>query len=291
MKKSVQRILIFFLGIPAIALIVLFLPYYNHLVLNLLIVLFSSLGAAELSIILAQKNMHISKTEASILGALQPLMMTLAISFGFNPLLLPAVITASVSWLLVSQIFSRGNKIDSIITHIAAGCAVLLYPGMLLTWLVRLSRLENNPGLIIMIFICTVYCCDGMAWAAGMLFGKGNQGIIPISPNKSIAGFIGGILASIIVGTGSTIIWPHLFVLTPGSILGNPLVAGALLGMLTGIAAIIGDLGESAIKRSSGLKDSGSIIPGRGGVLDSIDSIALAAPVFYIAYTLLFTGS
>jgi phosphatidate cytidylyltransferase len=67
-----------------------------------------------------------------------------------------------------------------------------------------------------------------------------------------------------------------------------PLPSGLILGFLLGAAASLGDLVESALKRSSGVKDSGSIIPGRGGVLDSIDSIAFAAPVFYAVYRILF---
>jgi phosphatidate cytidylyltransferase len=133
-----------------------------------------------------------------------------------------------------------------------------------------------------------VFANDGMAWLAGKLFGKGNQGVIPVSPQKSVAGFIGGTIASIIVGVGAALLFPAIF--TPQYDFFSAIypVAGALLGLLTGIAATCGDLGESAIKRSSGLKDSGHIIPGRGGVLDSIDSIALAAPVFYLAFSFIF---
>jgi phosphatidate cytidylyltransferase len=64
--------------------------------------------------------------------------------------------------------------------------------------------------------------------------------------------------------------------------------AGVLLGLCAGIAATLGDLSESVIKRSAGVKDSGSLILGRGGALDSIDSLALAAPIYYLVYQVLF---
>jgi phosphatidate cytidylyltransferase len=65
-------------------------------------------------------------------------------------------------------------------------------------------------------------------------------------------------------------------------------VSICVLGLFTGFASITGDLAESALKRSCGVKDSGTIMPGRGGMLDSIDSLSLAAPVFFIMYNVLF---
>ena len=112
-----------------------------------------------------------------------------------------------------------------------------------------------------------------------MLFGKNNRGYIKASPNKSIAGFIGGIAGSILSGLLGIYIWPEIFI---GSILKI-----IILGIIVAIAAIAGDLAESVFKRSAGWKDSGRVIPGRGGILDSIDSILMAAPVFYI-FTILF---
>jgi phosphatidate cytidylyltransferase len=291
MKKVAQRILIFTLGFPSIAVIVLFLPHYHHLVFNLLVTAFSSLGAAEFSAMLSHKNLHIPKKEAAIFGALPPLAMILVVSFGLSELLIPAVFVAVIAWLLFSRTFSKGDALENFIYRLAAGLSALVYPGMLLAWIVRISRWEKNTGLIILTFIFMVFSGDGLAWVFGMAFGKGNQGLIPASPNKSAAGFIGGIIAPIIVGVGTALIWPNVFIPKFGAILGIPVVAGFIVGLLTGVAAILGDLGESAIKRSSGIKDSGSIIPGRGGVLDSIDSVALAAPVFYLVFGLFFSQS
>jgi phosphatidate cytidylyltransferase len=288
MKKIIQRLLVFFIGLPFIFGMILLLPQYYHLALNLLVVILSALGAMEFSVLLAQKKLNVSKTEAAILGALLPSVMILILNLNLSDILFPAVITVVVSWMLVSRIFARGNTLDNFLGQLAAYFAVLLYPGLPIVWLVRMSRWEENAGIIIIAFLLVVFCTDGLAWVMGMLFGKGNQGIIPISPNKSIAGFIGGAIASIIIGAGAALSFPEVFVPRFDSFVGIPSVAGALLGLLTGIASVFGDLGESAIKRSSGLKDSGTIIPGRGGVLDSIDSVVLAAPVYYLIFSLLF---
>ena len=281
----VQRLLIFFIGSPILAAIVLLLPQYNHLAINILIVLFSALGAAELSIMLAQKKINIGKAESAVLGSLAPLAMLLTVSFQFNSLLLPAIIAVAVSWLLLSNIISRGDKLNASISRMTAGLSVLLYPGILMTWIVRMSSLEENAGIVIMTFLCVVFGGDSAAWAFGILFGKGNRGVIPVSPNKSVAGFIAGFTVPVVIGLGAALLLPRVFV--PEQWIIAP-VAGSAMGLLTGITGALGDLGESAIKRSSGLKDSGSIIPGRGGVLDSIDSVALAAPVFYLAFRLFF---
>jgi phosphatidate cytidylyltransferase len=138
--------------------------------------------------------------------------------------------------------------------------------------------------MIILMFLLMVIANDSAAWAMGMLFGKNNRGIIPVSPNKSVAGFIGGFAASILVGIGAAHFAPETF----APRLGEPL-SGIILGFVSALAGTLGDLGESAMKRSANIKDSGTVIPGRGGVLDTVDSIALAAPVYYGLYRLLFT--
>ncbi|MDR0387105.1 MAG: phosphatidate cytidylyltransferase, partial [Treponema sp.] len=116
------------------------------------------------------------------------------------------------------------------------------------------------------------------------LFGGNNRGIIPASPNKSVAGFIGGFTGSILIGLGAAWFFPAAF----SSTVMPSLWAGVILGFVSAAAASLGDLAESVMKRSSSIKDSGGLIPGRGGVLDSIDSIAMAAPVYYGLYRFLF---
>jgi len=288
MRNIAQRLLIFVIGIPAIASLVLFLPHYHHLVFNLLVVIFSGLGAAEFSGMLSHKNLVISKKEAAVFGVLPPAAMILIVNSAAGDILIPAVLAAVTIWLLLSRTFSGGDALENFIYRFAAGIAALVYPGMMLAWLVRISQWEN-AGILIITFLFIVFSGDGLAWAFGMAFGRGNKGLIPASPNKSAAGFAGGIIAPIIVGAGAVLLLPDVFVPCRSSIIGSRIIAGCILGLLTGAAAILGDLGESAIKRSSGIKDSGSIIPGRGGVLDSIDSLAFAAPVFCLLFSLLFS--
>ena len=110
--------------------------------------------------------------------------------------------------------------------------------------------------------------------------GKSNRGIFKASPNKSVAGFIGGLIGAVAGAVISKLIWPE--------ILGNNYIFIAILCVICWLTSVTGDLAESVIKRSAGEKDSGHIIPGRGGILDSIDSIIMTAPFFFIVLSLLF---
>jgi phosphatidate cytidylyltransferase len=282
-KKIFQRLLLFIIGLPLVVAVVLFLPHYNHLALNLVVILFSALGAAEFAAILGKKGIGIHPAEAMILGILAPLGMTVISSFNQGEWVLCTVLILGASWLLVFRVFSSGERLRAYTVTSAAGFSVMLYPGLFMTWLVRMTLLPHAE-MVILAFLLMVFANDSAAWAAGMLFGKGSRGIISASPNKSIPGFAGGIGASILIGLGAEIFVPGAFV---SSRLPN-FLAGILTGLSTGIAASLGDLAESAMKRSSDMKDSGTLIPGRGGVLDTIDSISLAAPVFYLLYRLLF---
>ena len=283
MKKIFERFIVFFIGVPALLLIILFLPKYNHLFLNLLIVVFTVLGAMEFRNILSHKSPVISLPETIILGGISPAAWTIVVSFGISRCIVPAAFILCASWLLVSRIFVSQEKLDSYMGQVSSGLAIMVYPGLFITWIIQMA-LFNNAGYVILIFFLIPLLNDAAAWAAGILFGKNNRGIIAASPNKSIAGFIGGQAASVIIGIAAVIFFPDTF----SSDVMPSILAGALLGFATGLAAILGDLGESAIKRSGGVKDSGSLILGRGGALDSIDSLILAAPIFYLLYRILF---
>jgi phosphatidate cytidylyltransferase len=282
MNTLVQRLLVFIIGLPLVVVLVLCLPQKNHIAVNVAVILLSSLGAAEFAAMLRKKGPAVSPWEAGILGGLVPAAMTLTVSLGLGGQTIPLALVAGASWLLVSRILARTDKFDATLSLIGSGFGVMIYPGLLMAWIVRMSLLPRSD-LIILMFLLMVIANDSTAWATGMLFGRNNRGIIPASPNKSVAGFIGGFAASILVGLGAARFAPETF----APRLGGPL-SGIILGFVSGLAGTLGDLGESAMKRSAKIKDSGTVIPGRGGVLDTVDSIALAAPVYYGLYRLLF---
>ena len=136
-----------------------------------------------------------------------------------------------------------------------------------------LNFLGPERGWILMLLL-TVWAFDTGAFLVGRTVGR-TKFIAHISPAKTVEGVAGGVVAStVVVGA---LLWG----------LGqNPLHA-LLLGPLVALAAQAGDLAESVIKRAAGAKDSGSIIPGHGGVLDRVDSFIFAAPVMTL-YVLTF---
>ena len=287
MNALLKRLLIFFIGIPAVVVLVLFLPFQKHLVLNIAVIIFSGIGAVEFSQMLEKKQLYVSKIESFILGALAPAALTLNICFNFPEWIIPLFIMTGACWALLSQAFSRLEKMETVTNHLAACLSILIYPGFFLYWIVKMTAWENSGAILLFLFIS--FGSDSAAWLLGNLFGANNRGIIAASPNKSIAGFIGGMAGSIIVSGAAAFLFPSVFPAhNEYANISGLLTAAILLGFITGIAAALGDLAESAIKRSCGLKDSGNLMPGRGGILDSIDSIAVASPVFYLLFNVLF---
>ena len=159
-------------------------------------------------------------------------------------------------------------------TAVSLSVSILLYTGYLITFISRMTVYEHG-SFYIAVFLWMTFICDSVAWLFGMLLGKNNRGVIAASPNKSVAGFAGGYVGCILASLIAQKALPHVF---PGS-----LWKSVLFGTLVASAAIVGDLVESVFKRSSNVKDSG-----RGGVLDSIDSLLFAAPVFYLSLLILY---
>ena len=167
---------------------------------------------------------------------------------------------------------------DELLRKYLSNAFYVLYPGILSSALVAILAAPVDSGRLLVWFSVMVFGNDSMAWAGGMLFGR-HKGIFKVSPNKSLEGFIFGLLASV----GASLAGPLIYPAAAGT---KPAVL-VLIGIVTGIAVVSGDLFESALKRAAGVKDSGVIIPGRGGMLDSFDSLLFAAPVFAASMTAL----
>jgi phosphatidate cytidylyltransferase len=126
----------------------------------------------------------------------------------------------------------------------------------------------------ILLLVLGVWSYDTGAYLVGRQIGR-HKFLTHISPSKSIEGLIGGLVATSVV-TG---------LLLAG--IGQDWKGAIILGPVLGLAAQAGDLAESMLKRAAGAKDSGSLIPGHGGMLDRIDSFLFAAPALYLTLVLL----
>lgn len=126
----------------------------------------------------------------------------------------------------------------------------------------------GGVGLFLYLMFLTVIN-DASQFCWGKAIGK-NQIIPKISPNKTVEGFIGGIITTTIL---ATILGPYLTPLTT--------IQAVTAGALISISGFVGDVIMSAIKRDIGVKDSGTMIPGHGGILDRIDSLIFTAPLFF----------
>ncbi len=170
-----------------------------------------------------------------------------------------------------------GHKKYNIVDVCATAFGIAYIP-FLMSFLIMLRNMEYGNILIWLIFI-GAWGTDTLAYTFGRLFGK--RKIIPeISPKKTLAGAIGGILGCIFLMIVFGVIVRNYFGLSISY------VALILLGLLCGTISQIGDWTASAIKRYVNVKDFGNIMPGHGGVLDRFDSILFVAPVIYYVLVL-----
>ena len=165
--------------------------------------------------------------------------------------------------------FFRPTTILQALGNIHAYTFGLTYVGFFLGFYISLRNLEHGVALVFFVMIVT-WLSDTGGFFIGKPFGK-HRLASTLSPNKTIEGLIGGVAFSVI---GATI--SHL-TFTPFFSIGECVMLGVSLALL----GALGDLAESAIKRSVHVKDSGTIIPGHGGVLDRIDSLLFTGPAMY----------
>ena len=133
---------------------------------------------------------------------------------------------------------------------------------------------EYNP-YIVFSFLSLIWISDSAAYVFGVTFGK-RPLFKTVSPKKSIEGFIGGLSFAIML----SIIFSFYLSLN------ITLLQWVILGLLTGCTGTLGDLVQSQFKREAGVKDSGNLLPGHGGLYDRMDSIIFAAPIIYLTLTI-----
>jgi phosphatidate cytidylyltransferase len=129
-------------------------------------------------------------------------------------------------------------------------------------------RIEFGPASILVLLVL-IWGADTAAYFAGRTWGR-HKLLVNVSPGKSWEGVYGALLAMLLLAVAT-----RTFI--PGAMDNLFLV----LALVTTVFSIVGDLNESLYKRQAGVKDSGQLLPGHGGILDRIDSLTAAAPVFY----------
>jgi phosphatidate cytidylyltransferase len=192
-----------------------------------------------------------------------------------RPELIALVLTALVLLSLASAL-TKPDDIKNALVSVSATVFGVAYVALLAGFLVSVRMISDTqqtmklaPKLLTMFFAMVIFTDTG-AYYTGRSLGK--HKLAPrISPGKTIEGFFGGLIAAI--GAGALCkytFFPQLNLL-------HALLLGALIGLL----GPVGDLAESLLKRGSEVKDSGTILPGHGGVLDRVDAILFCAPLVY----------
>lgn len=202
-----------------------------------------------------------------------------ALMVGMAGLLLPAVAgagagptLAGLAWVVLGAgvvvVVTGGSAIDRAADLMSRALWGVMWVGML-TFLIRLRHVED--GIVwVMVVLGIAWAADTGAYFAGRHFGRRKMAPV-ISPNKTWEGFVGGLLGSMV--------WVGLV-----EVVAMPEVSWARVCLLAPVASamgVLGDLTESLLKRSHGIKDTGQILPGHGGLLDRIDSVLFVAPVVW----------
>lgn len=279
-----SRLLLFFIGIPLFLLSVFFLPHAHYAVLALLIIGIQYLSSVELRSLMTRSGLRDPGPSATFAGIVQNGIVYAACALEIkehDPVILFFLLSTTLLLLELAPLaFSRKEEFPFLLKDSAAIVLLHVYTAVLPGFLMLIVSYFPDAKSAVLAFTLMTFGNDSLAWLAGITIGK-RRNIIDVSPNKSLAGFIGGTAGSV---AGAF--------LALGPISGYWNSSGSryvLLSILMGLGmsffVITGDLFESALKRAAGVKDSGVLIPGRGGMLDSFDSLFFSAP-FFAAFAL-----
>jgi phosphatidate cytidylyltransferase len=188
-----------------------------------------------------------------------------AASSGALPALDPILILTIALILSLASLVVRPTERALVDWAVSLSMALYL-GGFMLFYLPLRAEPSIIPGFWVMALLVLSWICDSSAFFIGRAYGRTR--LAPaVSPNKSVEGAVAGLIAPAVVG------------LIVGPLLGIPALMMGGYGLVIAVGTIVGDLIESLVKRQTGVKDSGVLIPGHGGLLDRMDSLLLCAPL------------
>lgn len=231
----------------------------------LLVSALSMIGLYEL-----YKTMNIEKTLIGYAGLAAAVFYSILLRWNVHS---SSIVALIVGFFLISGIYVftfPKFKAD----QVAFSVFGMVYVPLLMMHLYQVRELGDGLYIIPLVFL-SAWGNDTCAYCVGMLFGK-HKMTPKLSPKKSVEGLFGGIIGACLLGAGyGALFGSHL----PS--LGNATVSCAIICGVGALIAVVGDLAASAVKRDTGIKDYGKLIPGHGGVLDRFDSILFTAPIVY----------
>jgi phosphatidate cytidylyltransferase len=285
------RVSVAAVGIP----IVLGVAYLGGWYLAVPLAAFAAWGAHELFRLSAKSDVRAIEQIGVVLSAGLVLLAAWRPDFAaFAPVALAGLGVGAVASLL-EAVRARGPQ-----GHPLGAAAVTVfgavYVGLALSFVPLLHALPRVRGwtdaeggawaglIAVALPLAATWVGDASAYFAGSAWGRGRGRLAPtISPNKSWVGF----WAALVGAAGAALLWAFVARLRLPGLSLESLLAVGIAGAALGLAAVLGDLVESLLKREAGVKDSGTFFPGHGGVLDRVDSLLFTFPTAYLALMLL----
>ena len=252
-------------GIVYAAVIIGAVSFHPYALLALLVVILTA-GLVEIKHLTNAQAATKLFTTLTIVGVL---MLWVHLSFlrDYQNHLLAFYIFVLVT-VLVQWVFTKQDPIDTVsLQNVLLGAVYILIP---LALTVNIAFLHGHwqPHIVLAIFFF-LWANDTFAYLTGRAIGR--HKLLPrLSPKKTIEGLIGGIVGTLVVAHLVAYFWDDLAV-----------EHWVVLSVIISIFGTIGDLFESALKRAAGVKDSGNLIPGHGGILDRLDSFLFSVPLAY----------
>jgi phosphatidate cytidylyltransferase len=250
------------IGIPLLALALFWGP---PIVIVLVCVVVSAIGLWEFFALLAARGVAPLRVTGYVLATAFFLQTV-------RPALVPPALVPIAVVIVLCAMLTRGGDVPGSVTSAAAtllGAAWLGGLGGTMAAL-RLAPVERGGPWVEMLLLTTIMTADSAALFVGSAIGR--HKLAPrISPGKTWEGLAGGVAGGIV----GALIVRHF------GLQWIPLAHAVVLAVLVTLAGVAGDLAESLLKRWAGVKDSGALFPGHGGMLDRLDSLLLGAPVLY----------